>query len=185
MKRLIALLVLGVGALVSIPLSAVEADMPSHEELEFQCRQRLRFSRNQFLNNLQLDQLRRCVRNTRIQYERADELQRRLNRYDQQYYKRYEHGQEILRISRRSLKERIHQQEDIRKSYYKTVSLDQRHQDLLRHRVERRRIIREKENQLMREKQEKLERWRTAVKACRYIRAGFDREACITDFLRR
>jgi hypothetical protein len=178
MKRLLAISILTFGLLPSIPVFHVSASVPSQEALTRHCRSRLGYTQTEPLVGSAVFQLRRCINNTKKQFERVEQINHRLQRYDQKFWKRYEYGQNILRESRRSLDKRMENQEQIRTTYYKNTPVQKRENDLNAHRRSRRTIIREKEQQLLRERRAEREQWTNAIRSCtHYPRA--ERESCV------
>ncbi len=167
MRRLLAIFVLTIGLIPSIPVFVTSAALPSDEELNSLCRERLGHGPTDPLVGSEVFQLRRCINNMKTQFERAELLERRLQRYDQRFWQRYEYGQEVLRESRRSLDSRMQQQRETRTNYYKDTSVQERAVELQAHRRSRRAVVREKEQQLLRERRIKQEKWQNAIRACR------------------
>jgi len=182
MKRLLAISVLTIGLLPSIPVFVASAAIPSQDELNRHCRSRLGYAQTEPLVGSLVFQLRRCITNTKQQYEALDTFQRKLQRYDQIFWKRYEYGQNILHESQRSLDKRMENQEQIRETYYKTKTVQEREIELNEHRRSRRTIVRQKEQQLLLERRAQREKWTKAIQTCTYYPRE-NREECVQQML--
>lgn len=182
MKRLLAISILTFGLLPSIPVFVAGAAVPSQEDLNRHCRSRLGYDQTEPLVGSAVFQLRRCITNTKQQFERVEQINHRLQRYDQNFWKRYEYGQKILKESRRSLDKRMENQVQIRENYYKTKTVQERAIDLNEHRRSRRTVVREKEQNLLRERRSQREKWTKAIQSCTYYPRE-DREHCVQHML--
>jgi len=170
-KRWIALTVLAIGLLPSIPVFIADAAVPNQADLQRHCRERLGFGPTEPLGGPMLLQLRRCIDNTKAQYEKADRLQARFsNRPAAVHYSviNKELTPDNPRETQRTLNERMLQQEKTRLSYYNTVPVEDREVLLTEHRRSRRLIIQEQEARLIRERRAKLEQWQRSIQICRY-----------------
>lgn len=178
-KRLLALAVLTVGLVPSIPVFLTEAAVPNQEELQRHCRDRLGFGQTEPLYGPTLLQLRRCIDNTKTQYEQADRLQRRFSQPAAVHYSviHREQAPENPRETQRTLNERMLQQERTRLSYYHTVPVEDREVLLSQHRISRRLLVQEQEARLIRERRAKLDQWRRSIQVCRYF-ADESRHLC-------
>jgi hypothetical protein len=168
-RRLLALTVLTVGLLPSIPLMSATARGLTQKQMTESCRRELGYGTADPLYGALLHELRRCVNTKRKASVNQDILNRRLARYDQRFWQRYEHGQKILNETQRSLNNRMEDQEHRRISYYHNVPLEDRDIILKKHRRSRRQIVQEAEQRLMRERRAKYLRWQGAIQSCRYF----------------
>ncbi len=178
-KRLIAITVLTVGLVPSIPILFADAATPNQRDLTRHCRTRLGFSQTEPLFGPLLLQLRRCIDNTRQQYEHADRLMRRSG--VTHYSQRYDQAQSFappVKETQRSLNTRTQREEVIRLDYYHNTTLDVRDRALREHRISRRFLVQEAEHRLLREKRAKQQRWVNAIQVCRYI-ARNQRQTCV------
>ncbi|MBT4120060.1 MAG: hypothetical protein HOG89_05560 [Candidatus Peribacter sp.] len=175
MKRLIALTVLAVGLLPSLPIDFASAIVPNQTELQRHCRDRLGFGQTEPVYGSLLLQLRRCIDNTRTQYEHASRL---LNRAGITHYSSVTRDVSYGRETQRSLNTRMLDQEKTRKSYYHNVPLGDREFILQEHRRSKRLIVQEQERRLLRQRREKLQRWRQALQTCKYY-ASENRHDCV------
>jgi len=182
MKRLLAISVLTIGLLPSIPVFIANAAVPSQDELNRHCRSRLGYAQTEPLVGSSVFQLRRCISSTKKQYEALDRFQNKLQRYDQTFWKRYEYGQTILHESQRGLDKRMENQEQIRERYYKTKTVQEREIELSEHRRSRRTIVRQKEQQLLLEKRAQRDTWKKAIQTCTYYPRE-NREMCVQQML--
>ncbi|MCA9371073.1 MAG: hypothetical protein KC680_03890 [Candidatus Peregrinibacteria bacterium] len=169
MKRLLAISLLTVGLLPSIPVLQTLASVPSQEDLTRHCRDRLGFGQTEPIYGSQLLQLRRCIDNTRSQYEKADQLLRRAGATH--YAQRYDQAQTLAptgRETQRSLNERVLREEQVREEYYNNVSLEDRDDALEAHRLRRRAESYEQQLLLLRDIRSKQAKWKRAVRTCVY-----------------
>src|SRR3989344_2753681 len=169
MKRLLAISVLALGLLPSIPLSIAEAGIGTQEDLTRHCRDRLGFPQTLPLYGQDLLQLRHCIDSTREQFQYADRLTRRAGIFPD--VDRYEEVQEAVttrKETRRSLNDRLYTEGNQRITYFKETPVDIREYALQQHRTSRRLAVHEQEQRIILEKKEKQLRWQRAVQVCRY-----------------
>lgn len=166
-KKLLALAVLSIGIIPSIPVDFASAIVPNQVDLQRHCRNRLGFGQTEPLYGSLLLQLRRCVDNTRVQYEHAARL---LNRKGNVHYAQYFPGQSAPKgkETQRSLNTRMENAENSRITYYRTVGLEDREFLLQDHRRSRRLLVQEAEQRLLRQRREHYQRWRQSIQTCRY-----------------
>jgi hypothetical protein len=176
MKRLIAITILAIGLLPSLPIDLASAVVPNQVDLQRHCRSRLGFGQTEPVYGSLLLQLRRCIDNTRQQYEFASRLLR---------HKGMAHYSEVAkqhvsqqRETQRTLNVRMQRQERTRISYYHNVPLEDREFLLQEHRRSRRLIVQEQQRILLRQKRVKLHRWRQAIQTCKYY-ARQNRHTCV------
>ena len=178
MRRLLAILVLTIGLIPSIPALYAYAASPSQEDLVRYCRDKLGYGQTQRLVGSSVFLLRSCITDIKKQSEADMRFENVLQRKDQHFWKRYEYGQKILKESQRSLQKRIENKVAIRETYYRQTSVEQRQADLLKHIAARRAAVRIQEQNLLRDKRAAQEKWKNAIQACRsYDRA--EREQCV------
>lgn len=176
MKRIIAITILAIGLLPSLPIDFASAIVPNQTELQRHCRDRLGFGQTEPVYGSLLLQLRRCIDNTRTQYERASRL---LNRAGITHYSSVSREEPThTRETQRSLNERMLSQEATRQSYYHNVPLADREFILQEHKRSKRLIIQEQERLLLRQKRVKLQRWRQAIQTCKYY-VSENRHDCV------
>lgn len=179
MKKILALLVLTVGLLPSIPVFFATAAAPTQEELTKHCRTRLGFGQTEPIYGPMVLQLRRCIDSTREQYERAATLERRAG--VTHYTQRYDQAQSMaqpVKETQRSLNTRVEREEDIRLDYYHNSTVEERTEALRQHRIDRRLFAQEVQQTLLRERRAKQQRWKTAIQVCRYY-ARSERQYCV------
>ncbi len=176
MKRLIAITVLAVGLLPSLPIDFASAVVPNQSDLQRHCRDRLGFGRTEPVYGSLLQQLRRCIDNTRDQYEHASRLLRRAG--VTHYSTITRDNAPVRRETQRTLNTRMQKQERTRISYYHNVPLADREILLQDHRISKRLIVKQQQQLLLRQKRAKLQRWRQAVQTCNYYVAE-DRHDCV------
>lgn len=177
MKRFIAITILAVGLIPSLPVDFASAIVPNQTDLQRHCRDRLGFGQTEPVYGSLLLQLRRCIDNTRDQYEHASKLLRRAGITHYSSVAK-ENAPSFGRETQRSLNERMLDQERTRKSYYHNVPLEDREFILQEHRRSKRLIVQEQQRLLLRQKRAKLSRWRQAIQTCRYYVAE-DRHDCV------
>jgi|GEM_PF-1395254 len=178
MRRLLAIFVLTLGLLPSIPVLFAHAAAPSQEDLIAYCRNELGYGQTQRLVGSSVFLLRSCVTDAKKKLEANERLDGILQRKDQHFWKRYEYGQEILKESKRSLQRRVENTVNIRESYYKETTIQQRQADLLQHIASRRAAVRIQEQNLLRERRAEQIKWQNAQQTCRsYDRS--EREQCV------
>ncbi len=169
MKRLLAITVLALGLLPSLPVFTATALSLAEESLNDHCRSRLGIGQTEPVYGLVLQQIKRCMTNTAEQFKIAETLQRRAG--IGHYVQRYDEAQAarpVFRETQRSLTTRMLKQEEIRIDYYKTSTVSERAEALNLHRISRRLAVREKEQQLFQERLQKQMQWQRAIQACRY-----------------
>ncbi|MDA0376103.1 MAG: hypothetical protein O3A80_02210 [bacterium] len=158
MKRIIAITILAIGLIPSLPVTSADAIVPNQEALQRHCRDRLGFGQTEPVYGSLLLQLRRCIDSTRTQYKP-----------DLVHYSTVAKKETVTqRETQRTLNERMHNQERTRKSYYHNVPLADREFILQEHRRSKRLIVQEQERLLLRQRTDKLQRWRQALKTCTY-----------------
>lgn len=177
MKRLIALSILAVGLIPSIPVFTADAIVPNQEDLQRHCRERLGFGQTEPVYGSLLLQLRRCIDNTREQYETASRLLRRSGAVHYSVITA-ENTESHHRITQRTLNTQMENAEQTRLSYYHNVPLEDREVLLQNQRTSRRLLVQEAEARLVRERRAKLDRYRRAIQTCRYYPATGSQE-CI------
>lgn len=169
-KRLLALSLLTIGLLPSIPVLTASALVPNQEDLQRHCRERLGFGNTEPVYGSLLLQLRRCIDSTEQQYERASRLLRRAGIVHYSEITAEEtapHG----RVTQRTLNEQQQSAENTRLSYYHNVPLQDREFLLQEHRRSKRILVQEQEQRLVRERRAKLLQYRRAIQTCRFERA--------------
>lgn len=167
MKRLIALTVLSVGLLPSLPVDFASAIVPTQEDLQRHCRDRLGFGQTEPVYGPLLLQLRRCIDNTKEQYEHAARLLRRSGAVHYSSVTK-ENAVDRGRVTQRTLNTTMEEAEKTRISYYRNVPVEDREYLLNEHRRSRRLLVQEAEQRLVRERRAKLFRYRQAIQTCRY-----------------
>ena len=178
MRRFLAIFVLTIGLLPSIPVMFAHASASSQEDIVRYCKNTLGYGQTQRLVGSSVFLLRECITDVRKQAEADVLLEDILQRKDQHFWRRYEYGQRILQESQRSLQERVENQVQVRETYYKQTSIEQRQADLLNHIAARRAAVRIQEQNLLREKRAMQDKWNSAIQTCRsYERT--EREQCI------
>lgn len=175
--RLLALSVLSIGLIPSIPVDFASAIVPSQPDLQRHCRTRLGFGQTEPVYGSLLLQLRRCIDNTRKQYEHAARLMRRAGVAHYQAYTQ-EQVKPKGKETQRGLNRRMEANERSRLRYYHTVDLEDREFLLQDHRRSRRLIVAEQADNLLRQKRAKHQRWRQALQTCRYF-VSEDRHDCV------
>lgn len=175
MKRIIAITILAIGLIPSLPVDFATAIVPNQTALQRHCRDRLGFGPTEPVYGSLLLQLRRCIDNTRIQYEHASRV---LNRAGIMHYSSVTRDATYGRETQRSLNTRMQDQERTRKSYYHNVPLADRESILQEHRRSKRLIVQEQQRLLLRQKRMKLQRWRQAIQTCTYS-VSEDRHDCV------
>ena len=174
-KKLIAIAVLGIGLLPSLPIGTADAIVPSQPELVRHCRDRLGFGQTEPVYGSLLLQLRRCIDNTRRQYQHASRL---LSRTGAVHYSQYRpihdrfrpiNDERHVRSSKRSINTRAEGRERARIAYYRTVNIEDRDILLRDHRRSRRLLVQEQRHHLLRHRRAKHTRWKQAIQTCRYI----------------
>ena len=176
MKRIIALTIIAAGLIPSLPVHYAGASVPNQTALQRHCRDRLGFGQTEPVYGSLLLQLRRCIDNTREQYEHASRLLRRagVTHYSTVTRENVRHGKE----TQRTLNTRMQDQERTRLSYYHNVPLADREFILQEHRRSKRLLVQEQERRLLRQRRAKLHRWRQAIQTCRnYV--SEDRHDCV------
>lgn len=169
MKKALATTVLFIGLLPSIPVGISLAGVPNQEELTRHCRDRLGFGQTEPIYGSQLLQLRRCIDNTKDQYERAEKLMRRAG--VTHYAQRFSQAETVTpggRETQRSLNTRMLDQEETRLNYYHNVSLEDRDNALEEHQLRRRAQSQEQQLLLLRDIRTKQALWKRAVRTCVY-----------------
>jgi len=166
MKRIIAITILAIGLIPSLPVTSADAIVPNQEALQRHCRDRLGFGQTEPVYGSLLLQLRRCIDSTRTQYEHASRL---LDRKGLTHYSTVTKKNTVTRReTQRTLNERMLDQERTRTSYYHNVPLADREFILQEHRRSKRLIVQEQERLLLRQRTDKLQRWRQALQTCKY-----------------